>query len=65
VPQTYYLELIRILKNAGFIHITGGKGSHKKWDCRDRGVTVIVPHNLTKRHTTNAVLKQAGLPKAF
>ena len=58
-----YPDIAAQLTSAGWSKATGGTGSHEKW--RDEeGRTVIVPRT-TSRHTANAVMKQAGLPKAF
>ena len=59
----YHRELTRLLMDAGYARVTGGKGSHEKWRCEGRQ-TVTVPAKPL-RHTANEILKQAGLPKAF
>ena len=59
----HYRELTRLLKDAGYTMIPGGKGSHEKWRCPGRR-TVTVP-SKPLRHIANEILKQAGLPKAF
>ena len=56
-------EIAVKLRAAGWFKAHGGKGSHEKWR-HDDGRTVIVPRT-DSRHTANAVMKQAGLPKAF
>ena len=61
--QDYYRDLTRRLKDAGFVRVPGGKGSHEKWrDTSGRQVTVP---SKPMRHIANEILKQAGLPKAF
>jgi predicted RNA binding protein YcfA (HicA-like mRNA interferase family) len=65
MPQGFYRDLVKILKQNGFFIMAGGKGSHEKWRNTDTPVTVTVPHNLNSRMTANAILKQAGLSKAF
>jgi hypothetical protein len=45
-----YPELTRLLRAAGWA---------------DKTKSVTVPNAIRKRHTANAVLKQAGLPKTF
>ena len=60
----FYKDLARLLGQAGWERIAGGKGSHEKWRHGDSGRTVIVPRSKS-RHTANEVLRQAGLPKAF
>ena len=64
MPKDFYLDIVRLLRAAGFSQIPGGKGSHEKWANRATGLTVVVP-KAKSRHTANEVLKQAGLPKAF
>lgn len=60
----FYPQLSRLLRDAGWRRVAGGKGSHEKWRHDETGQTVIVPHSKS-RHSANEVLKQAGLPKAF
>lgn len=61
--QDYYRDLIRKLSAAGYRQVPGGKGSHEKWR-NSEGRQVTVP-SKPLRHIANAILKQAGLPKAF
>lgn len=63
MPKDFYPDLVRLLREAGCERVPGGKGSHEKWK-RPDGQVFIVPRSKS-RHTANAVLKQAGLPKAF
>jgi predicted RNA binding protein YcfA (HicA-like mRNA interferase family) len=58
-----YPEIARILRDHGQRRSPGGKGSHEKWG-RDDGRILIIPRTQS-RHTAKAVMKQAGLPKAF
>jgi predicted RNA binding protein YcfA (HicA-like mRNA interferase family) len=60
----FYRDVTRILRDAGWTAVEGGKGSHEKWRHAISGKTVIVPRTKS-RHTANEVLRQAGLPKAF
>jgi predicted RNA binding protein YcfA (HicA-like mRNA interferase family) len=60
----FYPQLSKLLRDAGWSRVPGGKGSHEKWRHGETGRTVIVPHSKS-RHSANEVLKQAGLPKAF
>jgi predicted RNA binding protein YcfA (HicA-like mRNA interferase family) len=64
LAKDYYLETVKILRNAGWIQVVGGKGSHEKWQQQSTKQVVTVPRSKS-RHTANEVLKQAGLPKAF
>lgn len=42
-----------------------GKGDHEIWFSPITGVRFPVDSKIKSRHTANAVLKQAGLPKQF
>lgn len=42
-----------------------GKGDHDIWFSPITGVRFPVDSKIKSRHTANAVLKQAGLPKQF
>jgi predicted RNA binding protein YcfA (HicA-like mRNA interferase family) len=59
-----YPELVRLLTQAGCTLLRQGKGSHEIWQT-PHGLRVTVPRDTVNRHTANAALKQAGLPKAF
>jgi predicted RNA binding protein YcfA (HicA-like mRNA interferase family) len=50
-----------LLKQAGCTIVRQGKGSHEIWHGQDFAVPIGIP----SRHTANAILRQAGLPKAF
>jgi predicted RNA binding protein YcfA (HicA-like mRNA interferase family) len=58
-------DLKRILKNAGFIFYRPCKGDHEIWVHPQKRISVTVDSGVASRHTANAVLKKAGLPKAF
>ncbi len=58
-------ELKRLLKEAGCRYVRAGKGDHEIWFSPNTGINFPVDHKIKSRHTANAVLKQAGLPKAF
>jgi predicted RNA binding protein YcfA (HicA-like mRNA interferase family) len=63
---TFYNELIRLLKSAGYTQLTSrGHGSHEIWMNHVTRKRVTVVRGIKKRHTANGVLAQAGLPKAF
>ncbi|HEV2362911.1 MAG TPA: type II toxin-antitoxin system HicA family toxin [Caulobacteraceae bacterium] len=64
MADTYYRAVTRILLEAGWRKTDGGKGSHEKWRHAISERVVIVPR-CKSRHTANAVLVQAGLPKQF
>jgi hypothetical protein len=58
-------ELIRLLNQAGCRFERPGKGDHDIWFSPITGLRFVVDSKIKSRHTANAVLKQAGLPKAF
>jgi hypothetical protein len=58
-------ELIRLLRAAGCQFERPGKGDHDIWSSPITGTRFPVDHKIKSRHTANAVLKQAGLPKSF
>jgi predicted RNA binding protein YcfA (HicA-like mRNA interferase family) len=58
-------ELVRLLRDAGCFHVRAGKGDHDIWESPLTGHRFPVDSKILSRHTANAVLKQAGLPKAF
>ena len=41
------------------------KGNHELWASPLSKRRFTVPKKIKSRHTANAILKQAGLPKAF
>jgi len=61
----FYQELIAILRSHGCYLIRKGKGSHEIWFSPITRRHFPVPSNISNSHTANAILKQAGLPKAF
>ena len=46
-------------------HVRQGKGSHEIWHSPITRRNFAVPIGIPSRHTANAILRQAGLPKAF
>lgn len=58
-------ELKRLLQEAGCYFVRPGKGDHDIWHSPNTGVNFPVDQKIKSRHTANAVLKQAGLPKNF
>lgn len=53
------------LKSAGCVMVRQGKGSHEVWHSPITERNFPVPIGIPSRHTANAILRQAGLPKAF
>lgn len=62
---TLYRELTELLRRAACERERAGKGSHEIWRSPINNRTFPVPANVNSRHTANAILKQAGLPKTF
>lgn len=61
----FAFKLRRLLKDAGCEFVRAGKGDHAIWYSPISGQNFPVDQKIKSRHTANAVLKQAGLPKAF
>jgi hypothetical protein len=53
------------LKEAGCYFLRQGKGDHEIWYSPITARAVTVDQKIKSRHTANAVLKAAGLRKAF
>ncbi|HAR79230.1 MAG TPA: type II toxin-antitoxin system HicA family toxin [Succinivibrionaceae bacterium] len=56
----YYDQIIKILKNNGFIYIKNCKGSHELWAHSD-GRIAHVPYSTKSRFTAQVILKQANI----
>ena len=54
-----------LLRAAGCTTVRQGKGSHEIWYSPITKRNFPVPVGIFSRHTANAILRQAGLPKAF
>jgi predicted RNA binding protein YcfA (HicA-like mRNA interferase family) len=54
-----------LLRGAGCTPVRQGKGSHEIWRSPITRRNFPVPVGIASRHTANAILRQAGLPKAF
>jgi hypothetical protein len=61
----YSKELKQHLKKAGCYFERYGKGDHEIWFSPLTKIRFVVDNRIKSRHTANAVLKQAGLPKQF
>jgi hypothetical protein len=60
--ESFTPELKRLLLAAGCHFVRPGKGDHEIWRSP---ITQLNDSKIKSRHTANAVLKQAGLPKGF
>jgi predicted RNA binding protein YcfA (HicA-like mRNA interferase family) len=58
-------DLRDLLRAAGCTLVRQGKGSHEIWHSPITRRNFPVPVGIVSRHTANAILRQAGLPKAF
>ena len=54
-----------MLRAAGCVLVRQGKGSHEIWHSPVTKRNFPVPVGIASRHTANAILRQAGLPKVF
>jgi HicA toxin of bacterial toxin-antitoxin, len=61
----YTRSLKQHLREAGCDFERQGKGDHEIWYSPITGIRLVVDQHIKSRHTANAVLKQAGLPKKF
>jgi predicted RNA binding protein YcfA (HicA-like mRNA interferase family) len=57
--------LRELLLAAGCSMVRQGRGSHEIWQSPITKRNFAVPIGIPSRHTANAILRQAGLPKAF
>ncbi len=58
-------QLKKMLVDAGCYYERQGKGDHEIWYSPVTERRFVVDSSIKSRHTANAVLKQAGLPKCF
>ncbi|PIP05041.1 MAG: hypothetical protein CO012_04925 [Syntrophobacterales bacterium CG_4_8_14_3_um_filter_49_14] len=61
----YTKDLKKYLREAGCSFERQGKGDHEIWYSPITTIRFVVDNAIRSRHTANAVLKQAGLPKKF
>ncbi|PKN64816.1 MAG: hypothetical protein CVU57_13465 [Deltaproteobacteria bacterium HGW-Deltaproteobacteria-15] len=61
----YSKPLKQHLREAGCEFERQGKGDHEIWYSPITHIRFAVDTHIKSRHTANAVLKQAGLPKKF
>jgi hypothetical protein len=65
MARSFTPELKRILQENGCRFERQGKGDHEIWLSPITNRRFVVDEAIKSRHTANAVLKQAGLPKQF
>ncbi|MBW1764576.1 MAG: type II toxin-antitoxin system HicA family toxin [Deltaproteobacteria bacterium] len=61
----YTQQLKKYLHKAGCRFERQGRGDHEIWYSPITGIRFVVDQHIKSRHTANAVLKQASLPKRF
>jgi len=65
VVASFTPDLKKVLQAAGCKFVRPGKGDHDIWFSPHTSMHFPVDSKIKSRHTANAVLKQAGLPKKF
>jgi hypothetical protein len=65
VAPQFDRALRELLRAAGCTFVRQGKGSHEIWYSPITRRNFPLPVGVSSRHTANAILRQAGLPKAF
>ena len=65
MPSSFTPQLKKFLSDAGCYFERQGKGDHEIWYSPITQKRFVVDGIIKSRHTANAVLKQAGLSKAF
>lgn len=61
----YSRALKQHLREAGCQFERQGKGDQEIWYSPITGIRFVVDNHIKSRHTANAILEQAGLPKKF
>lgn len=54
-----------LLRDAGCSLVRQGRGDHDIWQSPITGTRFVIDGRILSRHTANAELRQAGLPKRF
>ncbi len=65
MPTNLYLEVAKLLRDAGCTFVRQGKGDHEIWESPITKRRFTLPRKLQKTHTANGALKDAGLPKRY
>jgi hypothetical protein len=61
----YAKDVRETLAAHGCRFVRHDKGDHDIWESPINGHRFPVDHDITSRHTANAILKQAGIDKKF
>jgi hypothetical protein len=65
MASSFTPQLKKLLSEAGCSFERQGKGDRQIWYSPLTNRRFVVDNSIKSRHTANAILKQAGLPKAF
>ena len=65
MARSFTPQLKKLLSDGGCYFERQGKGDHEIWYSPLTNRRFVVDNSIKSRHTANAILKQAGLPKAF
>ncbi|HEX7678009.1 MAG TPA: type II toxin-antitoxin system HicA family toxin [Thermoanaerobaculia bacterium] len=65
MSESFTRELKRVLRDNACRFDRQGKGDHEIWFSPITNHYFVVDQHIKSRHTANAVLKQAGIPKRF
>ena len=65
MSSSYTAQVKKILSSHGCRFERQGKGDHEIWFSPLSQRRFVVDGTIKSRHTANAVLRQAGLPKQF
>jgi hypothetical protein len=65
MSSSFTPQIKKLLSDAGCYFERHGKGDHEIWYSPLTQRSFVVDSRVKSRHTANAVLKQAGLPKSF
>lgn len=65
MASSYTPDVKKILRAANCTKVREVSGDHEIWHSPLTNRNFPVDHKILSRHTANAIMKQAGLPKAF
>ena len=65
MAKGYYKRVVERLREAGYHYVRQGKGDHEIWFSPHSNHHFVVDGVIKSRQLANAVMKQAGLDKAF
>jgi hypothetical protein len=65
MADSFTRDLKRVLRDNGCHFDRAGKGDHEIWFSPITNRHFVVDSQIKSRHTANAVLNQAGIPKKY